>query len=72
MLDVVDAIVSPMRMGANAATFLAAVVVCERRYTIWKMNCARQATGNTLIFTINWIYSIATPVMVRMMRRKRR
>ena len=72
MLGVVDAIVSPMRMDANAATFLAAVVVCETTYTIWKMFCARQATGNTLIFTINWIYSIATPVMVRMMRRKRR
>ena len=72
MLGVVDAIVSPMRMDANAAMFLAAVVVCERRYTIWKMNCARQATGNTSHSTINWIYSIATPVMVRMMRRKRR
>ena len=72
MLDVVDAIVSQMRMDANAAMFLAAVVVCERRYTIWKMNCARQATGNTSHSKINWICSIATPVMVRMMRRKRR
>ena len=72
MLGVEDAIVSPMRMDANVAMFLAAAVVCERRYTIWKMFCARQATGNTLIFTINWICSIATPVMVRMMRRKRR
>ena len=72
MLDVVDAILSQMKTDANAAMFLAAVVVCETTSTIWKMNCARQATGNTLIFTINWIYSIATPVMVRMMRRKRR
>lgn len=72
MLDVEDAIVSPMRMDANAAMFLAAVVVCERRYTIWKMFCARQATGNTLIFTINWIFSTVAPVMMRMMRRKRR
>ena len=71
MLDVEVAIVSPMRMDANAATFLAAVVVCATTYTIWKMNCAIQAIGSTSRSTINWICSIATPVMVRMMRRRR-
>ena len=71
MLDVEVAIVSPMRMDANAATFLAVVVVCATTYTIWKMNCAIQAIGSTSRSTINWICSIATPVMVRMMRRRR-
>ena len=71
MLDVEVAIVSPMRMDANAATFLAAVVLCATTYTIWKMNCAIQAIGSTSRSTINWICSIATPVMVRMMRRRR-
>ena len=71
MLDVEGAIISPMRMDANAATFLAAVVVCATTYTIWKMNCAIQAIGSTSRSTINWICSIATPVMVRMMRRRR-
>ena len=59
MLDVEDAIVFQMRMVANAATFLAAVVVCETTSTIWKMNCVIHAIGRTFLSMRSWIISTA-------------